>query len=220
MCSNLKCLPPSVSSVISVMPDSLWPHRLQHARLLCPSSTPRACSNSCPSNQWCHSTTSSSIFPFSSCFQSFPASGSFPRVNSSNWPKYWNFSFRISPSNEYSGLHPLLSSVQFSCSVVSNSLRPHKPQHTRPPCPSPTPGVHPNLCPSSRWCHPAISSSVVPFSSCPEWRQTPREERATSMDCWWRPLLGGRSRAELPGVGEQGDKGSLRGRRGEERFYS
>ena len=60
------------------------------------------------------------------------------------------------------------SSVQFSCSVVSNSLRPHESQHTRPPCPSPTPGVHSNSRPSSRWCHPAISSSVVPFSSCPQ----------------------------------------------------
>ena len=55
---------------------------------------------------------------------------------------------------------------QFSRSVVSDSLWPHEPQHTRPPCPSPTPGVHPNSCASSRWCHPAISSSVVPFSSC------------------------------------------------------
>ena len=59
-------------------------------------------------------------------------------------------------------------SVQFSRSVVSNSLRPHESQHARPPCPSPTPGVHPNPCPSSQWCHPAILSSVVPFSSCPQ----------------------------------------------------
>ena len=59
------------------------------------------------------------------------------------------------------------SSVQFSRSVVSDSLRPHEPQHTRPPCPSPTPRVHPNPCPSSQWCHPTISSSVVPFSSLP-----------------------------------------------------
>ena len=59
-----------------------------------------------------------------------------------------------------------LSSVQFSRSVVSNSLRPHESQHTRPPCPSPTPEVHPNPCPSSRWCHPTILSSVVPSSSC------------------------------------------------------
>ena len=60
------------------------------------------------------------------------------------------------------------SSVQFSHSVVSDSLWPHESQHARPPCPSPTPGVYSNSCPSSRWCHPAISSSVVPFSSCPQ----------------------------------------------------
>ena len=59
------------------------------------------------------------------------------------------------------------SSVQFSCSVVSNSLRPHELQHARPPCPSPTARVYPNPCPLSWWCHPAISSSVVPFS-CPQ----------------------------------------------------
>ena len=60
------------------------------------------------------------------------------------------------------------SSVQFSRSVVSDSLWPQGSQHTRPPCPSPTPGVYPNSCPLSRWCHPAISSSVIPFSSCPQ----------------------------------------------------
>ena len=58
-------------------------------------------------------------------------------------------------------------SVQFSCSVMSDSLRPHESQHARPPCPSSTPGVHPNPWPLSRWCHPTISSSVVPFSSHP-----------------------------------------------------
>ena len=56
--------------------------------------------------------------------------------------------------------------AQFSRSVMSTSLRPHEPQHTRPPCPSPTPGVYSNSCPLSQWCHPTISSSVVPFSSC------------------------------------------------------
>ena len=61
-----------------------------------------------------------------------------------------------------------LSSVQFSRSVTSDSLRPHESQRARPPCPSPTPGVHSNSRPPSRWCHPAISSSVVPFSSCPQ----------------------------------------------------
>ena len=58
--------------------------------------------------------------------------------------------------------------IQISLSVVSNSLQPWESQHVRPPCPSPTPGVHSNSRPSSRWCHPAISSSVVPFSSCPQ----------------------------------------------------
>ena len=58
------------------------------------------------------------------------------------------------------------SSVRFSCSVVSDSLRPHESHHARPPCPSPSPGVHSDSHPSSRWCHPAISSSVIPFSSC------------------------------------------------------
>ena len=60
------------------------------------------------------------------------------------------------------------TSVQFSRSVMSDSLQPHEPQHARPPCPSPTPGAYPNLCPLSQWCHPTISSSIVPFSSCPQ----------------------------------------------------
>ena len=70
----------------------------------------------------------------------------------------------------YNLLYTLLSSpsVQFSGSVVSNSLRPCESQHARPPCPSPTLRVHPNWCASNQWCHPAISSSVVPFSSCPQ----------------------------------------------------
>ena len=59
-----------------------------------------------------------------------------------------------------------LSSLQFSCSVISDSLRLHELQHARPPCLSPTRGIHSNSRPSSRWCHPSISSSVVPFSSC------------------------------------------------------
>ena len=62
----------------------------------------------------------------------------------------------------------IISSVQFSRSVMSDSLQPHESKHARPPCPSPTAGVYPNSCPLSRWCHLAISSSVVPFSSCPQ----------------------------------------------------
>ena len=73
-------------------------------------------------------------------------------------------------------LQLFFSWVQFSRSVMSDSLQPHGPQHTRPPCPSPTPGVYSNSCPSSQWCHPAISSSVVPFSSVHKpvhkWTQT------------------------------------------------
>ena len=61
-----------------------------------------------------------------------------------------------------------ISTVQFSHSVLSDTLWPHELHHARPSCQSPIPGVHPNSCPSSRWCHPAISSSVVPFSSCPQ----------------------------------------------------
>ena len=62
----------------------------------------------------------------------------------------------------------LLDTVQFSCSVISDSLRPHESQHGRPPCPSPAPGIHSDSRPLSQGCHPAISSSVVPFSSCPQ----------------------------------------------------
>ena len=68
----------SVQFSHSVMSNSLWPHGLQHARPPCSSPTPRACSDSCPSSRWCHPTISSSVIPFSSCLQSFPASGSVP----------------------------------------------------------------------------------------------------------------------------------------------
>ena len=73
-----RCAPWVSQFCLSVMSGSLLPHGLQHARLPCPPPTPRACSNSCPSSHWCHPTISSSVFPFSSCLQSFPASGSFP----------------------------------------------------------------------------------------------------------------------------------------------
>ena len=79
--------------------------------------------------------------------------------------------FFLWPSNKIYVWKPCLwqlISVQFSRSVVSDSLRPHESQHARPSCPSPNPGVHSDSCPSSRWCHPAISSSVAPFSSCPQ----------------------------------------------------
>ena len=95
-------------------------------------------------------------------------------LTNKNHNKSRSYMIRSTWTMSYSSLNLLkhllhdISSVQFSCSVVSNSLRPHEPQHTRPPCLSPTLGVHPNPCPLSWWCHPTISSSVIPFSSCPQ----------------------------------------------------
>ena len=88
------------------MSDSLWPHGLQHVRPPCPSSTTGVYSNSCPLSRWCHPIISSSVIPFSSCLQSFPASESFPQsALHIRWPNYWSFSFNISPSNEHPGVH-------------------------------------------------------------------------------------------------------------------
>ena len=99
------------------MSDSLRPHESQHTRPPCPSLSPWVCSDSHPSSQWCHPTISSSVIPFSSCLQSFPASWYFNEsVLRIRWPKYWSFSFNISPSNNHSGC-PLgltgLISLQF-----------------------------------------------------------------------------------------------------------
>ena len=97
--------PVSVQFSHSVVSDSLQPHGLQHARPPRPSPTPGVYPNACPLSRWCHPTVSFSVVPFSR-LQSFPASGSFPveSVLHIRWPKYWSFSFSISPSNEYSGL--------------------------------------------------------------------------------------------------------------------
>ena len=96
----------SVQFSHSVMSDSLWPHGLQHARPACPSPTPEVYSNSCPSSQWCHPAISSSVGPFSSCPQSFQASGSFSvsQFFASGGPSIKSFSSSISLSSEYSGL--------------------------------------------------------------------------------------------------------------------
>ena len=88
--------------------------------------------------------------PFYSSIDSYCHRWLFSRLNSLEW------NIRV------------ICSVQFSCSIVSDSLWPHELQHARPPCPSPTLGVHSDSRPSSQWCHPAISSSVLPFSSCPQ----------------------------------------------------
>ena len=82
----------------------------------------------------------------------------FTSLHSSIW--------RVSKSYLSHHLIKMPSSVQFSCSVLSDSLQPYETKHAKPPCPSPTPRVHPNPCPFSRWCHPIISSSVIPFCSC------------------------------------------------------
>ena len=87
------------------MSDSLWPHVLQHARLLCPSLSPWISSNSFPLSQWCHPAISFSVIPFSSCPQYFPATVfSNELALRIRWPKYWSFSFNINPSNEPSRL--------------------------------------------------------------------------------------------------------------------
>ena len=102
VCKHIKIMFSSVAQLWL----TLWLHGLQHTRFSCLSPTPRASSNSCPSSQWCHPTISSSVIPFSSHLQSFPASGSFPisQFFTSGGQKYSSFSFSISPSNEYSGL--------------------------------------------------------------------------------------------------------------------
>ena len=143
----------------SVVSNSLWPHELQYARLPCSSPTPGACSNSCPSSQWCYPTISSSVIPFSSCLQSFPASGSFPMnqffssggqstgvsasasvlpMNTQDlFPLGWAGCITLRSKGLWRVCFPLFQtfflmnecSVQFSHSVVSDSLRPHE-SHT------------------------------------------------------------------------------------------
>ena len=103
----------------------LWPHELQHARLPCPSLSPRVCLNSCPLNRWCHPTISSSATPF--CPQSFPASVSFPvsLLFASGDQNIGSFIFSISPSNEYSGLIPIRLDW-FDLLAVQGTLKSHK----------------------------------------------------------------------------------------------
>ena len=82
------------------------------------------------------------------------------------------------------------NSVQFSCTVVSDSLWPHELQHAKPPCLSPTPRAHPNTCPSSWWCHPAISSSVIPFSSCPQFFPASESFPMSQLVAWGGQSIG------------------------------
>ena len=98
----------------------------------------------------------------------------------------------------------LIDSVQFSHSVVSDSLRPHELQHARPPCPSSTPRVHPDSCPSSQWCHPAISSSVVPFSSCPQSLPASESFQMSQLFAWGGQSTGISASASVPPKKSQG----------------
>ena len=97
----------------------------------------------------------------------------------------WDFQQCILPALRIS-----LSSVQVSHSVVSDSLRLHESQHARSPCPSPTPGVHSDSCPSNQWCHPAISSFVVPFSSCPQSLSASEPFPMSQLFAWGGPSTG------------------------------
>ena len=96
------------------------------------------------------------------------------------------------------------SSVQFSRSVVSNSLQPHESQHARPPCPSPTPGIHSDSHPSSQWCHPAISPSVVPFSSCPQSLPASESFLMSQLFAWGGQSTGVSASASFPPKKSQG----------------
>ena len=119
--------------------NSLQPQGLQHARPPCPSPSPEVCPSSYSLHQQWHPAISSSDALFSFYSQSFPTSGTFPMRQ--------------------------LFALVISFAQSFPTLWPHGLQHARPPCPSPTPGVYSNSCALSRWCHPTISSSAVPFSS-------------------------------------------------------
>ena len=134
MCFNSRNISFQVQFSHSVVFDSLWHQSLQHARLPCPSPTPRTYSNSYRLNQWwCSPTVSSSVIPFSSRLQSFPTSGvSSESVLLIRWPKYWSFSFSISLSNEYSGLISFridwlgLLAVQGTLKTIFSNATAHK----------------------------------------------------------------------------------------------
>ena len=178
----------------SVVSDSLRFHIGQHARLLCPSPSPRDCSNSCPLSRWCHPTISASVVPFS-CLQSDPASGSFPMnqfftsggqsigvsastlvlpMNTQDWsPSGWTgwislqskgLSRVFSNSDSPKAVYTHCCSVPNSCPSLCD---PRGLQHSRLLCSSPSPWVCPSSCPLNWWCHPTISCSVT-FFFCPQ----------------------------------------------------
>ena len=113
--------------------------------------------------------------------------------------------WRWSPSsiNTKSPAALSISSVQFSHSAVSDSLQPHEPQHARPPCSSLTPWVYPNSCPLSQWCHPAILSSIVPFSSCPQSLPASESFPMSQLFAWGGQSIGVSASASVPPMNTQ-----------------
>ena len=108
----------------------------------------------------------------------------------------------LPPGNPHVSL--CVYSVHFSRSVVSDSLRPHELQHARPPCPSPSPGVHSDSCPPSQWCQQAISSSVVPFSSCPQSLSASQSFPMSQLFAWGGQSTGVSALASFPPKKSQG----------------
>ena len=118
--------------------------------------------------------------------------------------------WRNSPSSESETdchyiMYILFRSDQISCSVLSDSLQPHESQHARPPCPSPTPGVHSDSRPPSQWCHPAISSSVVLFSSCPQSLPASESFPMSQLFTWGGQSTGVSALASFPPEKSQAD---------------
>ena len=143
------------------MSDSLQHHGLKQTRLPCPSPTPRACSNSSPSNWWCHPIISFSVVPFSH-LQSFPVSGSFPMS------QFFTSGGQSIGVWAWASVLPMNIQNWFSLGWIDwiSLLQLHGVQYARLPCLSQFPRVFSNSCSLSQWCHPTISSSVVPLSSC------------------------------------------------------
>ena len=144
------------------MTDSLGPNEPQYARPPCPSPTAGVHPNPCPLSRWCHPTISSSVVPSSSRLQFFPALGSFQRP-----VLLYDFFLLLSSVLYFTDVYFSIPSFFFSSFIqLCLILRSHGLQHCRVHCPSPAPRARSDSCPSSRWCCPTISSSVVPSSSC------------------------------------------------------
>ena len=142
------------------MSDSLQHHGLKKTRLPCSSPTPRACSNSSPSNWWCHPIISVSVFPFSH-LQYFPVSGSFPMS------QFFTSGGQSIGVSAWASVLPMNIQDWFPLGWTDwiSLLQPHGLRYARFPCPSQFPRVCSNSCSLSQWCNPIISSSVVPLSS-------------------------------------------------------